>query len=119
MSREPSPEEMVTPVTSKKGKKKSNCLSNIKTFLKDMRKYILEFKFTKDFTQPKMQLFDETSDLVDFLNDFGYWMNVKYVAMKCRAFPLHLDGSSKDWFKSLIISIRFLSNPISSFDQLK
>ena len=52
---------------------------------------------------------------MDFLNDFGYWMNVKDAgdAMKCRAFPLLLKGSGKDWFKSL------KPDSISSFDLLK
>ncbi|CAL9011881.1 unnamed protein product [Prunus brigantina] len=62
-----------------------------------------------------MRLYDGTTDPVDFLNDFGYWMNVKDAkdAMKCQAFPLLLEGSAKDWFKSL------KPNSISSFYLLK
>ncbi|CAB4289465.1 unnamed protein product [Prunus armeniaca] len=72
---------------------------------------ILEFKLPKDFKQPRMQLYDGTTDPVDLLNDFGYWMNVKDVgdAMKCWAFPLLLEGSAKDWFKyppNYLLSIR-------------
>ncbi|CAB4319868.1 unnamed protein product [Prunus armeniaca] len=76
---------------------------------------ILEFKLPKDFKQPRMQLYDGTTDPVDLLNDFGYWMNVKDVgdAMKCWAFPLLLEGSAKDWFKSL------KPDSISLFDLLK
>ncbi|CAL9024732.1 unnamed protein product [Prunus brigantina] len=74
---------------------------------------ILEFKLPKYFKQPRMQLYDGTIDSVDFLNDFGYWMNVKDAgdAKKCRAFPLLLEGSAKDWCLKL--------DSISSFNLLK
>ncbi|CAB4272683.1 unnamed protein product [Prunus armeniaca] len=76
---------------------------------------IIEFKLPKDFKQPMMQLYDGTTDLVDFLNNFSYWMNVKNArdTMKCRAFPLLLEVSAKDWFKSL------KSDSINSFDLFK
>ncbi|CAB4316557.1 unnamed protein product [Prunus armeniaca] len=76
---------------------------------------ILEFKLSKYFKQPRMRLYDGIIDPVDFLNNFGYWMNVKDAgdAMKCRAFPLLLEGSAKDWFKSL------KPDSISSFNLLK
>ncbi|KAK9902495.1 hypothetical protein M0R45_001568 [Rubus argutus] len=48
-------------------------------------KEILEFKLPRDFKQPKIRLYDGTTDPVDFLSDFALWMDVKEVgdAMKC------------------------------------
>ena len=78
-------------------------------------KEILEFKLPRDFKQPKIRLYDGTTDPVDFLSDFALWMDVKEAgdAMKCRAFPLLLSGSAKDWFQSL------KANSISSFELLR
>ena len=46
---------------------------------------ILEFKLPKDFKQPRMRLYDRTTDQVDFLKNLCYLVYVKNAgdAMKC------------------------------------
>ncbi|CAL9019109.1 unnamed protein product [Prunus brigantina] len=115
----PSHNEPVTLAVPKKGRKKSNRLTNIEYIdLRDLleakkaqyvrphnhnRKSIVIVK-SISLKSPK---FMETSMLEK--------MNVKDArdAMKCGAFPLLLERSAKDWFKSL------KPNSISSFDLLK
>lgn len=48
-------------------------------------KDILEFKLPRDFKQHMIRLYDGIIDLVGFLDDFGYWINVKDArdAVKC------------------------------------
>ncbi|XP_059446525.1 uncharacterized protein LOC132178084 [Corylus avellana] len=62
-----------------------------------------EYRLPKKFKAPPMMSYKGVGDPVEYLEDF--WSHVRLLGIPdevaCRAFPLTLSGSSRNWFRKL------------------
>ncbi|KAL2524759.1 Uncharacterized protein Adt_09813 [Abeliophyllum distichum] len=67
----------------------------------------------RDFKQPKMEKYDESSDPIDILRSFVDLMRLQATpdAIMCRAFPPTLRREARDWVATLPLK------SISTFDE--